>query len=192
MKKRYICVVDLEATCTNKNEFPREEMEIIEIGATLVDLNEPSNIIKFKNPHFQVLIKPKIHPILTDFCTELTTITQEEIDELGVTFGNAMHRLGQWIAPYRNQMVWGSWGEYDKYQFLKDIKRNNVKHYPLKNIEHVNLSMEFRKAQSCGKKGLKKALKMAKLEFEGTQHRALPDAINTSRLIPYIFPLRCK
>ncbi len=33
----YWLVIDLEATCCNDGQFPREEMEIIEIGAVIAD-----------------------------------------------------------------------------------------------------------------------------------------------------------
>ena len=36
MKKTYI-IVDLECTCTDSNEFPKNQMEIIEIGAASVE-----------------------------------------------------------------------------------------------------------------------------------------------------------
>ena len=34
---QYFLVVDLEATCSDTKEVPRQEMEIIEIGAVMVE-----------------------------------------------------------------------------------------------------------------------------------------------------------
>ena len=33
----YFLIVDLEATCSNDGSIPREEMEIIEIGAVMLN-----------------------------------------------------------------------------------------------------------------------------------------------------------
>ena len=73
-KKMNHLVVDLEATCCNRNSFPRTEMEIIEIGAVMTD--SQFEVID----EFQSFIKPVRHPELTDFCKELTTISQQEVD----------------------------------------------------------------------------------------------------------------
>ena len=50
-------------------------MEIIEIGAVMVD-RETLSIVD----EFQTFIKPIRHPILTDFCKQLTSITQSQVD----------------------------------------------------------------------------------------------------------------
>ena len=79
----FAIVVDVEATCTDKNEFPREEMEIIEIGAVCLDSD--NNV----RDTFQTFIRPLKHPQLTEFCKELTTIKQTDVD-LAYTFNTAM------------------------------------------------------------------------------------------------------
>ena len=72
IQEKYYLIVDFEATCTNRNEFPRDEMEIIEIGALLLD-SEQFEI----HSEFQSFIKPVRNPLLTGFCKELTTIRQD-------------------------------------------------------------------------------------------------------------------
>ena len=65
-------VLDLEATCKeNDRSFPNET---IEIGA--VKLDSDFNIISTYNK----FIKPKLNPVLTQFCKDLTSITQADID----------------------------------------------------------------------------------------------------------------
>ena len=68
-------IVDLEATCCDINSIPRSEMEIIEIGAVMVE-NRSFEI----TDEFQTFIKPERTPKLTPFCTELTSISQSEVD----------------------------------------------------------------------------------------------------------------
>ena len=52
--------------------------ELSEWGCVLVDLrSRPAEIVS----EFQEYVKPKYNPRLTDFCKELTAITQEQVDE---------------------------------------------------------------------------------------------------------------
>ncbi|KKM06925.1 hypothetical protein LCGC14_1739050 [marine sediment metagenome] len=70
-----IIVVDLEATCWEDNkEKQNSEMEIIEIGGVLLDPN--FDILE----KISVFVKPIINPILTDYCKNLTSIQQENVD----------------------------------------------------------------------------------------------------------------
>ncbi|MBF4371204.1 exonuclease, partial [Vibrio anguillarum] len=69
-------IVDFEATCDEgERSIPRHKMEIIEIGAVKVRLSDFQCI-----DEYQSLIKPVRTPILTEFCTELTGITQRDVD----------------------------------------------------------------------------------------------------------------
>ena len=68
-------VIDFEATCTNTNLFPRNQMEIIEIGAVLCHNKMQINISSF-----QSFIRPVRNPILTNFCRDLTSIRQADVD----------------------------------------------------------------------------------------------------------------
>ena len=60
-------IVDLEATCWQGKRLGQNET--IEIGAVLV--NEHKEIVS----EFEQFIKPLNHPILSAFCTELTSFT---------------------------------------------------------------------------------------------------------------------
>ncbi len=63
-------VIDLEAT-TAEGGWPLEEMEIIEIGATLVAAADAREL-----DHFQRFVRPVRRPLLTHFCRDLTHISQ--------------------------------------------------------------------------------------------------------------------
>lgn len=60
--RRYL-VLDLEATCDDVGAVPREEMEIIEIGAALL---QPSTWEI--TDEFNAFVRPVRHPQLTEFC----------------------------------------------------------------------------------------------------------------------------
>ena len=64
----FFLVVDFEATCSQDSAVPRDEMEIIEVGAVLQSMRT------FEiEAEYQTFVRPQRHPTLTDFCCELTT-----------------------------------------------------------------------------------------------------------------------
>ncbi|TAG56450.1 MAG: exonuclease, partial [Oscillatoriales cyanobacterium] len=105
----YYLVLDLEATCCDKGSIARNQMEIIEIGAVMVDSTTLTIV-----DEFQTFVKPVRHPILTEFCTALTSIAQTEVDR-APTYPEASAMLKNWLSGYPNG-VFGSWGDYDRKQ----------------------------------------------------------------------------
>jgi inhibitor of KinA sporulation pathway (predicted exonuclease) len=174
----YYLVLDLEATCCNDKTIKRREMEIIEIGAVIVEAQNLSII-----DEFQTFIKPVRVPILTEFCRSLTSITQAQVDQ-APGYVEAIALLKQWLSSYSNA-VFGSWGDFDRKQFKQDSKFHNIP-FPIA-YPHVNLKQLFRTAQSLPKQyGMPEALQLAGLELEGTQHRGIDDARNIAHLLPFI------
>jgi len=169
-------VIDLEATCSDDDSVPRDEMEIIEIGAVLVDaatLRPAKELQRF--------VRPIRHARLTPFCMRLTSITQAQID--------AAPRLPAAIAAMR-ELVRGvdalfcSWGNYDRNQLQRDARRHGVS-LPF-GADHVNLKAAFARRLGEGRElGVGQALRRLGLGFQGTQHRAIDDARNIARLLPY-------
>ena len=157
-------IVDLEATCWNDGSFDKNEMEIIEIGAVALGLNGDT-LSKFDR-----FVKPSRHPELSDFCKELTTITQKDIDNADY-FPLVIKRFQEWIngiasPDYR---VW-SWGLYDRAQFNLDCSRFHISTNWLDG-KHYNLSAEFKKRSGKKKSGIKRASKALGIELEGTPGR---------------------
>ena len=118
---RYLYCVDLEATCdeVGESESPRplevtpEQMEAIEIGLVVIDL-ETLEVVD----EFQQFIRPRINPVLTDFCKQLTSIQQADVDGAG-TYVEAGQELAAFIARYPNA-AWASRGDYDARQLQRD------------------------------------------------------------------------
>lgn len=174
----YYLVLDLEATCCDKGSIKRHEMEIIEIGAVMVEAENLAVI-----DEFQTFIKPIRHPVLTEFCTSLTSIAQAQVD-LAPSYPEASDRLKQWLSNYSNA-VFGSWGDYDRNQFKQDSKFHKVP-FPIA-YPHVNLKPLFTITQDLPKRyGMAEALQVANIPLEGTHHRGIDDARNIAKLLPYI------
>ena len=85
----FFVVVDFEATCVKDARiFPQE---IIEFPAVLVD-GATGRI----ESAFRRYVRPKHHPVLTQFCRELTGIRQEDVDG-GVDLGEALWMHDSWL-----------------------------------------------------------------------------------------------
>ena len=92
----YFLIIDLEATCSDNDSIPRHKMEIIEIGAVM--LNKATWEIESE---FQQFIQPVRNPQLTAFCTELTSISQKDV-ELAPKFTEAMSHMQKWLKSFPN------------------------------------------------------------------------------------------
>jgi len=167
-------VVDLEATC-DERRFPRDQMETIEIGAVLVD---PDNLEPLDE--FQTFVRPVVRPLLTAFCTKLTSITQADVDEAPV-FPAAVEAWAAWLpGPVR----FASWGAYDRTQLLQDARRHGVT-MPFDLDAHLDVKTAFAHQRGTRRCGMARALERVGLPLEGTHHRGIDDARNIAKLLPF-------
>lgn len=180
MKK--IAVIDLECTCDDKGSIERKDMEIIEIGVAIADMQ--GNTYN----EFNVFVRPVKNQILTDFCKELTSIKQEDVDK-GESLENALILLNAFLAK-ENVDLWGSWGYFDKNKIKKESERLNLdltQIYFIEKLPFINISDKYYKHQGLSRKcGVRKALAQKRMKFIGTPHRGIDDVRNTARLLPFI------
>jgi inhibitor of KinA sporulation pathway (predicted exonuclease) len=177
-----LLVIDVEATCWKDYYHKKSQSEIIEIGGVI--LIEKNGELIIANS-FSEFIKPKINPILSDFCKKLTSIKQEDIDD-ALSFNEALrsfiNKAKESVGGIScKKMVFASWGNWDKKMLKKECKRNN-KHYPFGRYWDISkgFSLFLNEKRSYG---VSNALKKLNLDFIGTPHRAVSDAFNTSRII---------
>lgn len=176
-------VIDLEATCCDDGTVPRARMEIIEIGAVAVSRDGDVQEV------FSEFVRPVRHPELTPFCTELTTITQADVDAAD-GFVAVSKRFAAFVSRHRSHTAsphdwWGSWGDYDANQLAQDVRFHRaITPLPMR---HRNLKAEFTARQGLRKRfGLAGAVRLVGLDFVGTHHRGVDDARNIARLLPWI------
>ncbi|MBW4645422.1 MAG: exonuclease domain-containing protein [Goleter apudmare HA4340-LM2] len=170
----YFLVIDLEATCCDDGSIPRYKMEIIEIGAVM--LNRETWEI---DSEWQTFIKPVRYPKLTDFCTQLTTISQQDVEN-APKFPEVIASLKNWMESFPNY-IFCSWGNYDKTQFMQDCKFHHLP-YPF-SAEHINIKKEFSAYLVTSKSfGMAQALNHLGMELIGTHHRGIDDARNIAAI----------
>lgn len=174
----YIACVDLEATCCNDESFDRDQMEIIEFGCTVLD--PQLNVVGSCN----LFVKPVINPTLTDFCKELTTINQSDVDgaDNWSTAASQISAFFDQLGIDRSQLIWVSWGDYDRKQIQRDCARHHVVN-PMP-LVHINLkAVDAKMGKQRKQRGLKRAVGHYKLSFPGTLHRACDDAKAVSMVL---------
>jgi inhibitor of KinA sporulation pathway (predicted exonuclease) len=179
----YLVIIDLEATCSNDGSVKRHQMETIEIGTVIADA-KTFDVLGEQS----IFVKPIICTQLTEFCTELTGITQKDVD-VGVGFPFAIKLLNEFIESNTgldHVGVFCSWGAFDKNLLHRDCILHGIP-YPFSS-EHVNLKTALSLNQGRKKQyGTLRALRLCGMEFEGDHHRGIDDARNMARMLPFIF-----
>ncbi|SEP03446.1 Inhibitor of the KinA pathway to sporulation, predicted exonuclease [Actinacidiphila rubida] len=177
MARGLLNVVDVEATCWEGEPPAGSVSEIIEIGLTVIDTSTKTRLSRDS-----VLVRPQ-HSAVSGFCTELTSLTQAEVDR-GVTFAEACRLLAEEFATARRP--WASWGGYDRRQFARQCRAEGVP-YPFGDpgaYPHTNAKAVFAAAYGLRRQpGMKQALEIAGLPLDGRHHRGVDDAWNIAGLV---------
>ena len=85
-----ILVVDVECTCWDNlppNKFPETRNEIIEIGLAVINIKK-EELVESRS----IIVVPPTTEI-SEFCTQLTTLTPELVQAIGIPFADAMNIL---------------------------------------------------------------------------------------------------
>jgi inhibitor of KinA sporulation pathway (predicted exonuclease) len=170
---RCLNVVDVEATCWPGRPPPGQVSEIIEIGLCVVDLESRERVSRHR-----VLVRPA-RSTVGEFCTELTGLTQDEVDG-GVGFREACEILER--DHHSRYRAWASWGDYDRRQFERQCAPGDVR-YPF-GSRHTNAKKTFSDVYGLSRRlGMKGALGHAGLPLEGRHHSGVDDAWNIAALV---------
>ncbi|KAM6971845.1 ERI1 exoribonuclease 2 [Aplochiton taeniatus] len=190
----YLIVIDFESTCwREKNNFGQE---IIEFPAVL--LNTSTGEVESE---FQTYVQPQEHPILSEFCSELTGITQAQV-EVGVPLQICLSRFSRWLQTLQLQRgvvfpkdqrgssasssqkpcAFLTWSDWDLGVCLQyECKRKQLSKPDVLN-SWIDLRATYKLFYSRKPKGLNGALQDLGIQFAGREHSGLDDARNTARL----------
>jgi 3'-5' exoribonuclease 1 len=166
-------ILDLEATCWQGNNMDRNQ-EIIELGAYRV------NAYREWMDDFQSFVKPVQHPRLSSYCTDLTGITQEQVNK-SKSFEHIFPLFEDWYFAQDGPQLICTWGAKDMELIHTECARHDVDSHFLPSW--INLKTQYAAMHRLPREvGLLKALEYTDLDFEGSHHRAKDDAYNTARL----------
>lgn len=169
-KRRQAIVFDLEFTAWEGSVAARwsragEHKEVVQIGAVKLDAERLAVV-----DMFEILVRPRINPVLSDYFIALTGISNERLDIAGVDFITALRAFLDFVdgAP-----TW-AYGRDDL------VLAENLKLYgwETRNVPPYQNAVPWLLAQGLNLTG-KNACHVAELAgtiFEGRQHDALADA----------------
>ncbi|XP_065125599.1 ERI1 exoribonuclease 2 [Paramisgurnus dabryanus] len=188
----YLIIIDFESTCwREKNNFGQE---IIEFPAVL--LNALNGEVESE---FHTYVQPQEHPVLSEFCRELTGITQEQV-ESAPPLQICLSRFIRWLhglqqekgvvfetdskcpAPSGHPCAFITWSDWDLgVCLLYECKRKQIS-VPEALKSWIDLRATYRLFYNRKPKGLRGALQDLGIEFIGREHSGLVDARNTALL----------
>jgi len=178
MSKKRILAIDTELSCWDDSKFQRQQTkEIFQFGLALIDVD--SLTIERSGCYF---VKNDRHEV-TDFCTELTGITQKQLSNQGLSLEHVSNIMrDKWgIGNRWNPIV--AWGDEPKWM-REDYLAKGLK-YPFHN-GLINLAdyHRFGHNKTNGKRsGLKKACNYYGVELHQPQHNAESDAITLANVL---------
>ncbi|MFT7815330.1 3'-5' exoribonuclease 1 [Arapaima gigas] len=178
----YICVVDFEATCEENNP-PNFLHEIIEFPMVLIN----TRTMEIEDT-FQEYVRPELNTQLSDFCIQLTGISQEMVNKADV-FPDVLRRVVSWLqekelgTKYKYAVLTdGSW---DMSKFLNIQCHVSQIRYPQFAKKWINIRKSygnFYKVVPRMQTKLSSMLENLGLQYEGRPHCGLDDARNIARI----------
>ncbi len=120
MSNKETVIYDLEYTTwqgahARKWSRENEHREIIRIGAISIDSGSLQ-----ETGALDIVVKPSINPILSDYCAEVTDITDEQIKADGIEFHEALDKFAGFVGE-KNIFSYG----YDIMVILENLWLNN-------------------------------------------------------------------
>lgn len=186
----FLLVLDFEATCWDSKDASKSAPEIIEFPCVLYDIKNKKIVSEF-----QQYVMPFEKPRLSEFCTALTGIQQQQVNN-GVPIGTCLMLFKKWLREQEeshkislnpfdksiNKSIFCTWSNWDIGVCLKNECRRKRLTMPDIFNDWIDLRELYLEYYSRRPKGLNGALQELGLTFEGREHCGLHDARNTAKL----------
>ncbi|KAL3314654.1 3'-5' exoribonuclease 1 [Cichlidogyrus casuarinus] len=196
-ENRYLLIIDLECTCesqgSHRNGGVDYDHEIIEFPILLYDSDKQSVI-----SIFHAFCKPVKNPKLTNFCTNLTGITEERLED-ALTFPELFLKIEHWIynecGLKDDQFIVVCDCNADMGKFMRIQCHISRMDMPSWSKKWCNLSRHFCEFYAIPKKRvmpLGDMIRHLEIPFFGSQHRALDDCTNILRVMETLLRDGCK
>jgi inhibitor of KinA sporulation pathway (predicted exonuclease) len=187
----YSLVLDFEAICeTGRTPRPQEIIE----WPTLM-LNIKTGEVEAEFHHY---IRPELHPLLSKFCTDLTGITQSQVNK-GLLLEEAMKQHASWLEENglvslydkdnqtRNDRIQKTYlyltcGDWDLKSALPNQLKYHEKSVPPNFGHWINIKFPFQDLYHTRARGMTSMLEHLGLALEGRHHSGIDDCRNIARI----------
>jgi inhibitor of KinA sporulation pathway (predicted exonuclease) len=181
--KRYshAIVLDFEATCSDG--MAPTPQEIIEFPSVLINLENLE-----VEDEFESFVRPVHHPKLTSFCTDLTSIRQEDVDA-AEPFSLVFKRHQSWLRKRNlsaSNALMVTCGDWDLRTMLPTQCRATspaTENLPPIYCSWLNIKKLFAETTRRKGGGMKSMLSKLDLSLEGRHHRGIDDCRNIGRIL---------
>ena len=172
-----LCFLDLEGT-----QFSHE---MIALGAVKVSIRKDGSIKKIHRGMY-TLVKSKNR--IGHVVTELTGITDAKMKKEGISFRAAIDELKKYMGREFTKSKYVTFGSHDlriisqSLAYNLDAKKEDVMVLIKHNFDLAEFLSNYVKDENNNTYSLANFLKVFGLDFKGTQHNALSDALNLAYL----------
>lgn len=134
-----IIVYDLEFTAWEGSlernwSLPWERWEVVQIGAVKLDVDNHFAM----TGEFEVLVKPVINPVLSDYFVELTGISNQRLKDCGIRFPDAVAKFAEFARDANELCAFGT----DARVLLDNCAWNGIA-WPLPELAFRNIREEL-------------------------------------------------
>jgi len=175
----YLLILDFEAQCVEGEKL--KVQEIIEFPVIVYDLKNKLTT----NLLFHQYIKPKEMPILTKFCTELTGITQDIVDN-GIYLEDTLINFDEFLIKNKldtEKFTFVTCGDWDLNICLRKeakFKKINLKNYFK---TWINIKRVFEDFRGLNRPfGMVEMLESLGLSLDGRHHSGIDDVRNITKI----------
>eukprot|EP00164_Ancoracysta_twista_P000777 GFYU01001021.1.p1 GENE.GFYU01001021.1~~GFYU01001021.1.p1 ORF type:complete len:414 (-),score=64.02 GFYU01001021.1:152-1393(-) len=184
---KYFAILDFEATCDTK-KIPFQE--IIEFPIVLLDADsgEPVRDTEGRAVEQVTFVRPTRVPLLTPFCTELTSITQEDVDG-APPLDQVLKHTDEFLR--RNgctddNFIFVTCGDWDlNVQLPKQCREDHMACAGYLK-RWLNLKRLFDAVMGKQQVGMARMLKLLDLDLVGHHHRGIDDCRNIGRILQHL------
>ncbi|KZT59212.1 Exonuclease [Calocera cornea HHB12733] len=187
---RYFLIVDFEATCASPRP-PNFTQEIIELPCLVYSLEQ-----EYPTAMFHEYVRPVLGPRLTDFCTQLTGISQMTVDSAS-TFPSVWRRFNEFLADLclnhpPSSFIFVTCGDWDLSSMLpRQLELCNIE-FPSPDTGYtgvdftrwINIKKSFAEFYGTDPPGgLLEMLHVLGMQLEGRHHSGVDDCRNIGRIV---------
>ena len=174
----YILALDFEATCVENSRISPQE--IIEFPCLKIS----TKTFEIES-EFHTYVKPKFHPRLSEFCTELTGISQDTVEHQP-DFVTVLDLFEQWLKSQNLQessFVLLTCGNWDLNTCLRHQCADYQVDIPSWATKWINLKKAHQKVFGHFPRSFATILSDLDLKFEGRPHSGIDDTKNIAKAV---------